>query len=340
MNKQKMLSSVPVTAIILMLACNASFGQSLSEIQDSIRAKGRKWIAAENSVSILPDNEKRLRVGLIKRPPTSGERVLSGQTPQQGLPASYSVPSSDVTPVRDQESCSSCWAFATTAALESNLLIRGAFLPGTDDARAEQILLSCSGAGSCSGGSIGSASSFIQSTGLPPYSDFPYTATNNACGNATPGWQASALNISSWAYVTTNTVDVDTIKTALVAYGPLATTMDVYTDFFSYSNGTYEYTTGTLAGSHAILIVGYEDNASSGGGGYFTVKNSWGTGWGMAGYFQIAYSQVNAPVNFGEYTIAYLTAAPASPPAPPTQLRITVASAGDVNLSWTSGSTN
>ena len=340
MNKPKTLSSVPVMAIMLLLACRASFGQSLNEIQDSIRARGRKWIAAENSVSILPDNEKRLRVGLIKRSPTSGEQVLPDQAPQQGLPTSYNVSLALVTPVRDQGSCSSCWAFATTAALESNLLIRGLFSSGTDDDRAEQVLISCSGAGSCSGGSIGSASSFIQSTGLPPYSDFPYTATNNTCSNATTGWQASALNISSWAYVTTSTVNVSAIQNALVTYGPLATTMNVYTDFFSYSNGTYEYTTGTLAGSHAILIVGYEDNAAYGGGGYFVVKNSWGTGWGMGGFFQIAYSQLNPPVNFGEYTIAYLTGVPASRPSPPTHLSVPVASAGDVNLSWSAGSTN
>ena len=30
------------------------------------------------------------------------------------------------------------------------------------------------------------------------------------------------------------------------------------------------------------------------GGGYFIVKNSWGSGWGMSGYFNIAYSELAA----------------------------------------------
>ena len=50
-----------------------------------------------------------------------------------------------VTPIRDQKSCGSCWAFATTAALESATLITLG-TPGVDLNLAEQMLVSCSGA--------------------------------------------------------------------------------------------------------------------------------------------------------------------------------------------------
>ena len=101
---------------------------------------------------------------------------------------------------------------------------------------------------------------------------------------------------------------VDAIKNALNTYGPVNTTMEVYSDFFYYSTGVYHYTTGTYEGGHAILIVGYDDANQ-----YFICKNSWGTGWGEQGFFRIAYSELNSVTQFGDYTIAY-QGGPAPPP--------------------------
>ena len=83
-------------------------------------------------------------------------------------------------------------------------------------------------------------------------------------------------------------------------YGPLVTTFSVYADFFSYIGGIYSYASGAYQGGHAVLIVGYDDVNQ-----YFIVKNSWGSGWGEAGYFKIAYSQLASPVYFGGSTLTY-----------------------------------
>jgi C1A family cysteine protease len=48
------------------------------------------------------------------------------------------------------------------------------------------------------------------------------------------------------------------------------------------------------------LIVGYNDAEQ-----YFIVKNSWGTGWGEAGYFRIAYSELTSVATFAYSNIAY-----------------------------------
>ena len=50
-------------------------------------------------------------------------------------------------------------------------------------------------------------------------------------------------------------------------------------------------------GGHAVCLVGYQDSASSPGGGYFIVRNSWGTGWAYAspygpGYGTIPYQYI------------------------------------------------
>ncbi len=99
------------------------------------------------------------------------------------------------------------------------------------------------------------------------------------------------------------------LKNALLTYGPLVTTMNVYSDFYSYAGGVYSYVSGTLQGGHAIEIIGYDDTEQC-----FIVKNSWGVDWGESepgsisttGFFRIAYSELNDPkVQFGYYTIAY-----------------------------------
>jgi C1A family cysteine protease len=330
-------------AVVLGTAGTAALAQTSSDIERDIKAKGKKWVAGDTSISRLPDTEKKKRLGLLKHAPTGTEPVLSaggatGGSTSAALPA-YVDWRSWVTGVRNQQSCGSCWAFATTAALESHLLIQGG-TPGIENDRAEQILLSCSTAGSCSGGYIGSASDFIKTSGLPPEADYPYTVTNGSCSTAKTDWPSRTATIGAWSYVNTAPANLNAIKNALATYGPLVTTMDVYYDFYSYKGGVYEYVSGSYQGGHAILIVGYEDDSTVSGGGYFVVKNSWGTSWGNQGYFYIAYSQLAAPVYFGEWTIAYST--PVLPPVPsaPSTLSAMPASSTRINLAWADTSTN
>jgi hypothetical protein len=58
--------------------------------------------------------------------------------------------------------------------------------------------------------------------------------------------------------------------------------MDVYTDFYSYSEGIYEHVWGDLEDSHAVIIIGWDDNDEC-----WICKNSWDTDWGENGFFRI-----------------------------------------------------
>lgn len=296
----------------LFLASTISFADELTDIQSAIKAKGAKWTAGETSLMKLSKEDRKKRLGLILD--LSPQEELAPAPMEQITVAPVSLDWRNnvgdyVTPIRNQGNCGSCWAFATTAALESATLIAQNW-SGADLNLAEQTLVSCSGAGDCGGGYIGSASNYIRNTGLPLEACFLYKALDAndippvTCDQACLNWQNSTYKIDSYSGVSAT---VDAIKNALNTNGPLVTTMAVYNDFFSYSGGVYTHVTGSLAGYHAILIIGYDDT-----GQYFIVKNSWGSGWGSVagygterGYFMIAYSQMSNEVSFGASTLSY-----------------------------------
>lgn len=341
--KGSIVMMIAVFALLVTWEFVRADTEELEQIRHEIKARGAKWHADETSVSRLTMKEKKMRLG---HKDDGDLAAIAGDTSStvplatvEGAPATVDWRNfngiSYVSPVKNQGSCGSCWAFAVTAGLESQAMMG---TNGTQVDLAEQILVSCSGAGSCSGGYSASASNYIRDYGLPVESCFAYTATNNVCSNACADWQngtATVYKVKGWhtASTSTGSQKVQDIKNALYAYGPVVASFYVYNDFYSYRSGVYSYVSGSYLGAHAVLIVGYDDAQQA-----FIVKNSWGTGWGESGYFMIAYSEVGGTTNFAYSAIAYdgygdnpppvpdpVDPTP-DPPAPPTTCTYTLSS--------------
>jgi len=339
MRKTRIAFALLLTTI-LTLSVSIVHADEVSQVRAAIVAKQAQWQAGETSMTLLSPAERRARLGLVKSSmPVGAEMMVMAELPIVGAPPSLDWRNNGgnfVTPVRNQGGCGSCWAFATTAALESSVL-RAANTPGVDLNLSEQVLVSCgtsggSDAGSCAGGVIQYASNYIRDTGLPLESCYPYTGGDGSCGSACGTYNTATYTITGWADVTGTSPTVSAIRDALVSYGPLVTTMDVYEDFYSYSGGVYSYTTGAYEGGHAVLIVGYSD-----AGQYFIVKNSWGGSWGESGYFKIAYSELGTVVDFGDYTLRYTGSACSYSISPSSQSLGHAAGSGSVTVATQGG---
>jgi len=69
---------------------------------------------------------------------------------------------------------------------------------------------------------------------------------------------------------------------------PVSVAYQVSGDFRHYSSGVYDSTqcrSGPMDVNHAVLAVGYNSTTGASAKPYWIIKNSWGTSFGIKGYF-------------------------------------------------------
>jgi C1A family cysteine protease len=213
----------------------------------------------------------------------------------------------DVTPVKDQNPCGTCWIFGTLAALESKVLIG----ENTTFDFSEQNVACCTdpswtylSADRCdAGGNSLMATDTLSKKGTRLEACDPYnTATINAetCNDTC----TSVKYVTGYREVAANTT---AIKDAVYSHGPVSVAF-----YFDYGEPSSHYNSGTNIycypnchhpANHLVCIVGWDDtipHPRGGGSGAWIVKNSWGTGWGGTcgygsekGYFYLCYDSGN-----------------------------------------------
>ncbi len=290
----EMLCTLAVLFIcIAPLSPVASAGEDpeIETLQKEIDARGYSWIARRTPMTGMSEEERQLLLGLSELPEGKGlmgkPAVLAGSERTWDLPGSWDWRDYGmVSTVKDQTGCGACWAFAAIGTLESLLLRK----EGVEYDLSEQAILSCATFGwGCGGSSSSTAWAHIRDNGAVSESCMPY-GRSDVIPCVEDGCEKAAT-LKGWVNVPN---DVEAIKENILV-SPVKTSLTVYSDFYSYGGGCYEHD-DTAPVNHAVVIIGWDDDMCDGEGAWL-VKNSWGTDWGVDGFFWIKYGSAKIGTN-------------------------------------------
>ena len=165
-----------------------------------------------------------------------------------------------------------------------------------------------------SGSLLMSCFAAVETRGVCRYSIWPYAAARAtplfgaaaAAAGFPPGSHedAAGRRVTSGLYLLGTPNNVDEIRAILSGSNarrqmPVAVTVDFFEgcDGETYTFPGIEEAEGGAAvsanrwlGRHGLLVVGYEDDPSAPGGGYFLIRNSLGAEWGSGGYGRMPYA--------------------------------------------------
>eukprot|EP01114_Cavostelium_apophysatum_P011129 TRINITY_DN2531_c0_g1_i5.p1 TRINITY_DN2531_c0_g1~~TRINITY_DN2531_c0_g1_i5.p1 ORF type:complete len:339 (-),score=65.78 TRINITY_DN2531_c0_g1_i5:30-1046(-) len=193
-----------------------------------------------------------------------------------------------VTPIYNQGQCGSTWAFGAVMAIESYFALAGNPLTQLST---EQIL-DCDTHGEdygCEGGFPVGAYSYVQSAGLEPLSDYPYTAEGGEVGNCSFEASKAVVNVTKWTTLSGETEIYQQLSTqSSKGGGPVSACIDAST-WQSYTGGVLSFCGTNVQVDHCVEVTGYAKYGQA--GAYWLLRNTWGTDWGVSGYLYLAIGQ-------------------------------------------------
>ena len=259
-------------------------------------ANSKNWIEELNSMSIMTPSEKSSLLGYSKytltaHKPTNRlgwnwDEFVNEQLPTHVDWRDYPVMSA----VKDQGRCGSCWAFASTAVIESHVAISTNKL---FDLSPQQIAACapnpshCGGAGNCQGATAELAFDYVASSaGLLEEFQYPYVSyygIEYSCGIPTQSGSTPKAKISGYVKLPEN--NARALMYAVATKGPIAVSVDAST-WSGYKSGIFNGCNQSNPDiNHAVVLVGYGEEQ---GQKYWIVRNSWSASWGEAGYIRLA----------------------------------------------------
>ncbi|XP_003741376.1 cathepsin L1 [Galendromus occidentalis] len=235
-----------------------------------------------NELSDLTLEEiKSTRMGLVL-PPNAAE--IAANASRHFAPSDIVAPGSVdwrskrcVQYVKNQGSCGSCYSFSALGALETSYCNKHGQLPDL----AEQHLVDCAGRG-CSGGWMHDMFNYLQSNGgAIDQRRYPYTGKVEQCKQDR---MPKAAGVATYKQISRG--NENELMQAIATVGTVSIAYNAGTQQHSYyRGGILDVPNCGNTPTHAVLLVGY---GTENGKDFWTLKNSWGEGWGERGFFRLA----------------------------------------------------
>jgi C1A family cysteine protease len=237
-------------------------------------------------------------------------RATTAEAQPLSLPSSFDLRLiNGVTAVKAQGIYGTCWAHASMAALESCIQMK----TGESLDFSENNLVNLAGFswdGWEKGNARMSLAYLTRWSGPVLERNDPYPAPGGS-----PSLSAVRHLINAtYLPARTGPLDNNVIKQAITTHGGVLANYyhdpAPLTTYYNATTHSYYYPGGPDDDNHAIVLVGWDDqysrtrfNHTPAGDGAFIVKNSWGSGWGEAGYFYISYYDLR--IGYGEVVLFY-----------------------------------
>lgn len=192
----------------------------------------------------------------------------------EGVKASKDWTGTLTTPVKNQGSCGSCWAFSATEQIESDTMRKF----GTTYVLSPQQITSCDNTSyGCNGGWTEHAYDYVTNAGgLAQEKDYPYSAPPTGQCKADPSKYVVTVN----GYTTIR--GESNMANYVTSTGPVSICVDA-SSWSTYTNGIMSVCGRQV--NHCVQAVGVDTSSA------WKVRNSWGVTWGESGYIRLAYGQ-------------------------------------------------
>jgi cathepsin L len=255
--------------------------------------ENKGWVESMNPMSIMDKNERKKYYGYSKSIGQNSKlygKFDLNQISLDKLPKSVDWRTKGiVTAVKSQGSCGSCWAFASTAVIESHLAISTGKL---FDLSTQQIATctpnpnQCGGQGNCAGATAELAFEYMtNSAGLYDEFQYPYTEYYGQEAQCVlPTNTVPKAKISGYVKLQEN--NYAQLLNAVANYGPIAVSVDA-SSWHSYSSGIFNGCNQLNPDiNHAVVLMGYGTDEQT-NQDYWLIRNSWSASWGESGYIRL-----------------------------------------------------
>jgi C1A family cysteine protease len=213
---------------------------------------------------------------------------------------SFTTPINCLTPVKNQNSCNACTAFAVVAAIEATYNRKNGVSADPLNLSEGQLFFAAGPKAACEATHWWpeDALRYCRDVGLTRENNDKFVDDKNKLVKITKAQRLIGSKLKDTQ---------DAMETWIKNIGPVIAVMAEYSDFFPFAGNTVAYKPGVtypgspsgkpwLVGGHVMAIVGY-DNTSK----YWICKNSYGIRWNSAyplslgaGYVNVAYGTNSA----------------------------------------------